>query len=302
MLKNVTQNLEGGVFMNKLRVMLVDDSSFSTAFLKRMVEKMRHEVVAVALNQKEAINLAKEHQPDLITMDMTLPDGDGIECSKAILENNKNIKIIAISSMMDEEIIKKAKKVGIKAYIQKPIDAEELETSIERLFAGDELYNVLQKHYKEAFKESIFNYLKRTIGGEIHLTEIESNNISSKKSLGISVAVGIIGRHSGQFIVDMSEDTAKTIVSHLTAIDKVSIDEAILFLSEFGNIISGNACSLLNGLNRSFGLRVSPPMVFHGKDLTISLTGVENKSFLIKTDLGDLFMNIGFKKEDVQWM
>jgi len=293
---------KGGVYMKKIRVMIVDDSSFSTAVLKKMIVKNGFEVVGVALNVKEAIALAKELKPDLITMDMTLPDGDGIECSKAIIGNEKSAKIIAISSMMDKEIMKRAKQVGIKAYIQKPIDEDELDSAIERLFAGDELYEILNKNFAEAFKEAMFNYLKRSLGGDVRFEEMKCDNISSKKSFGISVAVGIIGRHSGRFIVDMSENMAVKITKLLSFGESISVDEAIMFLSEFANIISGNACSLLNGVNQSLGLRVSPPMVFHGKDLTVSIAGVESRSFAIKTDLGDIFMNIGFKKEDVQWM
>lgn len=288
--------------MKNIRVMIVDDSSFSTAVLKKMIEKKGLEVIGSALNVKDAIELAKELKPDLITMDMTLPDGDGIECSKAILNNEKSIKIIAISSMMDKEIIKRAEQAGIKAYIQKPIDEDELISAMERLFAGDEVYEILQKHYPSAFRESMFNYLKRTIGGEATFQEVESENESSKKSLGITVAVGIIGRHSGRFILDMSEDTALEITKHVTFGESNSVDDALMFLSESANIISGNSCSLLNGVNRSLGLRVSPPMVFHGKDLTVSIAGVESKSFAIKTDFGEIFVNVGFKKEDVQWM
>ncbi|MEA5083583.1 MAG: response regulator [Lachnospiraceae bacterium] len=288
--------------MKNIRVMIVDDSSFSTAVLKKMIEKKGLEVIGSALNVKDAIELAKELKPDLITMDMTLPDGDGIECSKAILNNEKSIKIIAISSMMDKEIIKRAEQAGIKAYIQKPIDEDELISAMERLFAGDELYEILQKNYPSAFRESMFNYLKRTLGGEATFQEVESENESSKKSLGITVAVGIIGRHSGRFILDMSEDTALEITKHVTFGESNSVDDALMFLSESANIISGNSCSLLNGVNRSLGLRVSPPMVFHGKDLTVSIAGVESKSFAIKTDFGEIFVNVGFKKEDVQWM
>lgn len=288
--------------MKNIRVMIVDDSGFSTAVLKRMVEKKGLEVVGSALNVKDAIELAKELKPDLITMDMTLPDGDGIECAKAILNNDKSIKIIAISSMMDKEITKRAEHAGIKAYIQKPIDDGELDSAIERLFAGDELYEILNKNYTAAFREALFNYVKRTLGENVVFEEIEAHNVSSKKSLGISVAVGIIGRHSGRFFVDMSEEMAVEITKLVSFGESDSVDDAVMFLSEAANIISGNACSLLNGVNRSLGLRVSPPMVFHGNDLTVSIAGMESRSFTIKTALGDIFMNVGFKKEDAQWM
>ena len=235
-------------------------------------------------------------------MDMTLPDGDGIECSKAILNNDRNIKIIAISSMMDKEIVKMAQRAGLKAYLQKPVDEDELGSAIERLFAGDELYKKLMKHYPEVFKETMYNQLKRTIGGNVVLEEIEAENVYSIKSYGINVAVGMIGRHSGRFLIDMSEDMAIEITKLVTSGESSSVEDAVMFLSETANIISGNACSLLNGLNQSLGLRVSPPLVFHGNDLSVSIAGMESRSYAIKTDFGEIFMNVGFKKEDAQWM
>lgn len=288
--------------MNNIRVMIVDDSSFSISFLKNMIQKIGLEVVGTAQNLKDAVAMASEIKPDLITMDMTLPDGDGIECSKLILKENKDIKIVVISSMMDDEIIKKAKKVGVKAYLQKPLDQEDLSMAVDRIFSGDELYSILEENYKAAFKEAIYNYLKRTMGGEPVVKEVVNLDDASKKSAGISVAVGIIGRHSGRFIVDMSDKLALEFTKKMAADENMNIEDAVIFLSEFANIISGNACSLLNTMNKSLGLRVSPPMVFHGKDLTVNIGGVENRSFLINTDMGEMFMNVGFKKEEEQWM
>jgi len=287
--------------MENIRVMIVDDSSFSIAVLKRMLQKDGLEIVATALNMNEAIQKAQEIKPDLITMDMTLPDGDGIECSQEILKHLKDTKIIAISAMMDEEIIQRAKKVGIKGYLQKPVDQTDLDSAIERLFEGEELYGVLKNNFEEAFKESIFSFLKREIGGEVVVEKIDAHPTTTISS-GISVAIGIIGRHDGRLIMDMSEATALGMTRKILQDDGQQIEDAINFLSEFTNVIAGNACSLLNGLNRSFGLRVSPPTVFRGKDITISIGDIMSESFVIKTDLGDVFMNVGFQKGDVEWM
>ncbi|AWW25571.1 response regulator [Acetobacterium carbinolicum] len=287
--------------MENIRVMIVDDSTFSIAVLKRMLQKDGIEIVATALNMNEAIKKAQEIKPDLITMDMTLPDGDGIECSKEILKCLHDTKIIAISAMMDEEIIQLARKVGIKGYLQKPVDQTDLDAAIERLFEGEELYGVLKSNFEEAFKESIFSFLKREIGGEVVVEKVEDHPMTTNSS-GISVAIGIIGRHDGRLIMDMSEDTALSMTRKILQDEGQQIDEAINFLSEFTNVIAGNACSLLNGLNRSFGLRVSPPTVFRGKDITISIGDIMSESFVIKTDMGDVFMNVGFQKGDVEWI
>ncbi|MDK2941952.1 MAG: hypothetical protein PWP56_1465 [Acetobacterium sp.] len=287
--------------MENIRVMIVDDSTFSIAVLKRMLQKDGIEIVATALNMNEAIQKAQEIKPDLITMDMTLPDGDGIECSKEILKRLHDTKIIAISAMMDEEIIQLARKVGIKGYLQKPVDQTDLDAAIERLFEGEELYGVLKSNFEEAFKESIFSFLKREIGGEVVVEKVEDHPMTTNSS-GISVAIGIIGRHDGRLIMDMSEDTALSMTRKILQDEGQQIDDAINFLSEFTNVIAGNACSLLNGLNRSFGLRVSPPTVFRGKDITISIGDIMSESFVIKTDMGDVFMNVGFQKGDVEWI
>lgn len=287
--------------MESIRVMIVDDSTFSIAVLKRMLQKDGIEIVGTALNMSEAIQKAQEIKPDLITMDMTLPDGDGIECSKQILKHLQGTKIIAISAMMDEEIIQRARKVGIKGYLQKPVDQTDLDAAIERLFEGEELYGILKNNFEEAFKESIFSFLKREIGGEVIVEKLADHPMTTSSS-GISVAIGIIGRHDGRLIMDMSENTALAMTRKILQDDGQQIDDAINFLSEFTNVIGGNACSLLNGLNRSFGLRVSPPTVFRGKDIIISIGDIMSESFVIKTDLGDVFMNVGFQKGDVEWM
>ncbi|MEL7659944.1 response regulator [Acetobacterium wieringae] len=287
--------------MGNIRVLIVDDSTFSIAVLKRMLQKDGIEIVGTALNMSEAIQKAQEIKPDLITMDMTLPDGDGIECSKQILKHLQGTKIIAISAMMDEEIIQRARKVGIKGYLQKPVDQTDLDAAIERLFEGEELYGILKNNFEEAFKESIFSFLKREIGGEVIVEKLADHPMTTSSS-GISVAIGIIGRHDGRLIMDMSENTALAMTRKILQDDGQQIDDAINFLSEFTNVIGGNACSLLNGLNRSFGLRVSPPTVFRGKDIIISIGDIMSESFVIKTDLGDVFMNVGFQKGDVEWM
>jgi CheY-like chemotaxis protein len=286
--------------MKSVRVMIVDDSTFSVSVLKRMIEKSGYEVVETALNQKDAIEKAKQVKPELITMDMTLPDGNGIECSKEILKNDPGIKIIAISAMMDDEIIEQSKAVGILGYLQKPADQESLDAEIKRIFAGDELFTLIEENYPEAFRESIFSFLKNQIGGEISVNDDEDNG-KVRKSLGVSVSVGIIGCHDGRFIIDMSEETALAMTKQIL-MDEALIDEAIQFLSELANIIAGNACSLLNGMNRSLGLRVSPPTVIRGEDVTISIGDMMSRSFLVDTSLGKIFMNIGFQKGAGIWM
>ena len=60
-------------------------------------------------------------KPDLVTMDMTMPGADGIECIQAIRTVDPDVKVIIVSSMMDDEIVRRAQKAKISGYVQKPI-------------------------------------------------------------------------------------------------------------------------------------------------------------------------------------
>lgn len=287
--------------MKELRALIVDDSNFSMMLIKDMLENKGFEIVATSATVKDAISLAKKLDPDLITMDVTLLDGDGIFCTEQILKENVRSKIIVVSSMKDSEIEKKAKEAGALGYLQKPLEESELTAVLDRIFKADELFMILEQNYKYAFKEVLMTRLQRIIGQDISVHERDEKLIT-KKSLGISSAIGIIGRHSGRMVLDMSLETLESLYCLVEKDKGFTHEAAISFLSEFANIIAGNAASLLNGLNRGFGLRVAPPTVFIGKDLTMSLGEVSNKTIVIETILGEIFMNIGFKRGDDIWM
>ena len=109
--------------MSDVRIVIVDDSSFSIAFIKDILVRNGLDVVGEAGSLEEVKAVVKEKTPTLVTMDMTLPGTDGLECTRAVHEIDESIKVIVISSMMDDEIVKEAKKNKVSAYIQKPVDA-----------------------------------------------------------------------------------------------------------------------------------------------------------------------------------
>lgn len=289
--------------MKKIKTMIVDDSSFSSTLIKGMLDKKGLEVVAQAETVKDAIEKAKQLKPDFITMDITLPDGNGIDCSEAILKENPKCIIVAISSMMDEELMKKGTNVGIKAFIQKPVEEKEVFALIEKMFQGEELYEILENNYREAFKESFLTNVMRNIDPGASYTNINNEDYKViRKVSGFSVTIGIIGRHLGRMMMDWPEDSALKIARKIYGKEEVSSKEIVAFFNEFANVIAGNASSMLNSLNRGLGLRVSPPTVFHGHDLMISTGDMTSESFSITTVYGDIFLNVGIGRGDDQWM
>ncbi|MHC1684118.1 MAG: response regulator [Clostridiaceae bacterium] len=287
--------------MDNVKIVIVDDSPFSITLLRDILEENGLEVVGDAGTLEEVKKVVKEKKPTLVTMDMTLPGTDGLECTRAIHEIDENIKVIVISSMMDDEIVEKAKKNHVSDYLQKPVDPEELITAIKKVVAAEELYNNLENDYTPVFKEALldaFNRMTKTV--PTYVDEYSTNKEFESK--GISIIIGIIGKFSGRMLLDLSKETAESLTSALLRRQPKNNDELLAALGEFSNIIAGNACSILNRKNKALGLRVAPPSILHGESLHVSAPKFNTTSALSKTQFGEILINIGFKRGEEKWM
>jgi CheY-like chemotaxis protein len=287
--------------MKQAKIVIVDDSPFSIALIKDMLIEIGCNVVGEASSLEETIDVVKNTSPDIVTMDITMPGADGFECTEAIHNIDPKIKVIIVSSMMDDEIIRKAKRSHISGYVQKPVDKDELSLSIHRITADNELYEALDPIYYSVFKECFidaFNKLTKSIP-EFSNTFPDSEKVSS----GISIIIGIIGKYSGRVLFDISPDAADKLAAHLLKRKAKNPEEVLNVLSELSNVISGNACSVLNRKNKIFGFRVSPPTVFHGDSLTISKSKLESATCSnASTIFGDIYMSVGFQRRAAEWM
>ena len=288
--------------MKKVNIMIVDDSPFQIALLRDLLTESGFNVVGEASSLEEVIEVAKETKPDLVTMDMTIPGTDGFECTREIHKINPNTKVIIVSSMMDDEIVKKAKKTHVSGYAQKPVDAEELTLLINRVMGDEELFSEVEKLYSPMFKQAvldIFNRLTKTIPEIVN----ESNENVEKTSEGISIVMGVIGKYSGRTIFDMSFDTAQNIAKVLLKREPKNHEEMLNVMSEIVNMIAGNACSMMNKKNKVFGLRVAPPTTFHGESINISKAELDiTYSADVKTQFGELSISVGFGRGEGEWM
>ncbi|KUO69895.1 MAG: histidine kinase [Clostridia bacterium BRH_c25] len=106
------------------KVLIVDDAAFMRASIRMMLEKNGFEVVGEAENGLVGIQKYKELSPDIVTMDITMPDMDGIESLKAIKEYDAKAKIIMVSAMGQEPMVMDAVVSGAKSFIVKPFKEE----------------------------------------------------------------------------------------------------------------------------------------------------------------------------------
>lgn len=108
------------------KILLCDDAAFVRATLERILQQTKHEVVAQAENGQECVKLAMIYKPDIILMDITMPDMDGIEATKQIMEKNPAVKIIMVSAMGQQEKVFSAIAAGAKDFIVKPFEPSKI--------------------------------------------------------------------------------------------------------------------------------------------------------------------------------
>lgn len=286
--------------MAGIRVVIVDDSSFSIAVIRGILEDAGYEVAGEAGTLEEVKQVVSKTRPTLVTMDMTLPGTDGLECTRAVHEIDKNIKVIVVSSMMDDEIVQAAKDNNVSAYLQKPVDADKLVTAIKRIMSREELYQYLDTHYFAVFKESLLDSTNKMTKTMLTFKD-EYVSKSTYPSKGMTVILGVIGEFSGRMLIDLSMETAARLASAMLRKETANDEEMVAVLGEFANIVSGNACSVLNRANKALGLRVAPPSVLHGDRVLISAPEFNTSTAVAETVYGEIMINIGFKRGNGKW-
>jgi two-component system chemotaxis response regulator CheY len=112
----------------KARVLIVDDSMFVAKQLGQILTSEGYEVVTTAADGKEGLDKYKELFPniDLVTMDITMPRMDGLTALEQIMAFDKNAKVVMVSALGKEELVKKSLMLGAKNYIVKPLDRKKV--------------------------------------------------------------------------------------------------------------------------------------------------------------------------------
>lgn len=122
--------------MNSRTVFVVDDSLITVRKLVQMLEDLGYKVVGFAQTGNDALAKYRELQPNLVTMDITLPDMSGIDVVRRILEQDSKALIIMITSHGQEKMVVDSIEAGAKGYVMKPVKPEILKETIEKVFAA----------------------------------------------------------------------------------------------------------------------------------------------------------------------
>lgn len=122
--------------MKNLTFVVVDDALFMRTVLKKMIEEADNfQVVGEGANGYEAVALAKKHQPDVMTLDITMPEKDGVNAIKEVLEASPRTKIIMVSAMGQQQMVVEAIMLGARDFIVKPFEKSRILQAIKNVTA-----------------------------------------------------------------------------------------------------------------------------------------------------------------------
>ena len=283
--------------MKKIKVMVVDDSRVSRAMLTEVLSKTNFEICEYAQNCMEAVEKYPAANPDIITMDMNLPDADGMECSRQILEINPKAKIIMISAMKDVNLMIRGRAVGISSFLQKPVNANQLMDTLLMVCQNRKgTIEVLRESYVKAFVKVLQKSLFSLAGvhSKVSLCIDESRILGVD---GIAVIVGLTGNPGGRAIVHMDVNTMRNfsrIIMGKENSEELSEEEAHECIEEAANIIVGRGVSRVNDVFSDKEMRITPPGTICGAKIRIANPKLTSFNIVAKTRLGDFKLNIGF--------
>jgi two-component system chemotaxis response regulator CheY len=119
------------------RVLIVDDSSIICKLLSNYLTKLNFEIIGIASSGKEALALFDEKSPSFVTLDLSMPDMTGFEVLEAILNKDKDTKVVMISGITDKANGLKALKAGASSFIIKPFTFEKIKDRFEKIIPNN---------------------------------------------------------------------------------------------------------------------------------------------------------------------
>jgi response regulator NasT len=111
--------------VEKLRIVIADDESIIRLDLKETLQRMGHQVVAEAGDGRTAVELVRQHRPDLVILDVKMPEQDGVDAAKEIA-NDRLAPVLLLTAYSQQDLVRRAMDAGVFAYVVKPFTESDL--------------------------------------------------------------------------------------------------------------------------------------------------------------------------------
>ena len=192
-----------------LRLLVVDDHEVVRQGLVALLDRREgFQVVAEAGTVAESIEQARRHQPDIVIMDVRLPDGSGIEACREIRAEFPTTRVVMLTSYPDEEAVLSAIVAGASGYLLKQIRARDLVAALETVGRGESLLD-------PAVTEKVLERIRRIASGSQEADELSQLTGQERKIL-LLVAEGMTNKEIAAEIF-LSDKTVKNYVSSILA-------------------------------------------------------------------------------------
>ena len=205
----------------KLTILIVDDHDIVRKGLAMLVSRQEDlSVVAEAGTVAEAVEKARESAPDVVVMDIRLPDGSGIEACRDIRDENEDVKVLMLTSHSDEEAVMGSIMAGASGYLLKEIRSQEIVDAIRKVGSGQSLLD-------PTVTANVLDWVRRGKEEDVlaQLTDQE------QKILELIADGQTNSEIAGQ--IDLSDKTVKNYVSNILGKLEVSRrSQAVAFLAE----------------------------------------------------------------------
>ena len=115
----------------QVRVLVIDDSPFIFKAVKKALDGLEGvHMVGSAPNGQVGLAMVAEHHPDVVTLDVTMPVMDGLETAAALAAQHPEVKVVMLSAMGDEDLVTRARSLGVRHFLTKPFEAPELRRAL----------------------------------------------------------------------------------------------------------------------------------------------------------------------------
>lgn len=121
-----------------MRLLIVDDSSIMRRIIEKNLKDYDIQIIGMAPDGQTALQLVKEHKPDVITLDITMPGMDGLACLDEIMTVHPQAKVMIITALSDKLTGLRALDKGARGFLYKPVNAVDLAKAFDRLLKRNE--------------------------------------------------------------------------------------------------------------------------------------------------------------------
>lgn len=156
-------------FKKKARVLLIDDNYEHLAGVREIISlEGQFDVVATSTSANIGISLIKKHRPDVVLMDINMPEKDGLQAIQEIEKLDLGVRVIALSGYDDSDLIFRAMKLGAKGYVLKTMASAQLIYAVEEVVSG-------KVYLPPALSSRFFEYFQRSFKEETCVCTNEEN-------------------------------------------------------------------------------------------------------------------------------